>query len=207
MQNRENLLDDILKAEWNMFQDVPNIGGKASCQENPETFQIMRKSQLASWSEATLESYQVDLKEAGKSGRNLLTEKYARMMHSTSPLEYARIEHMLPQADPSVLELINRIVPIVLEWEVELLKKYPNILKRGRPIFSTEDRFGVTSIETYLRGELATYSTRTLELFLENAMQQKTKGINGSGITLKCTTEQYGFDSLEKTNEKLKQSV
>lgn len=78
------------------FQNVPNVGGKALCQEDFNTFQIMRASQAASWSEATLESYLDDLKVAEGANRNLLTEKYARMMQSKWPSEYARIEHLLP---------------------------------------------------------------------------------------------------------------
>jgi hypothetical protein len=205
MEQKENLVADVVKAEWKMFQDVPSIGGKASCQEDSKTFGIMRSSQLISWSEAVLESYLSDLKEADISSRNLLTEKYARMMESTSPSEYARIEHLLPPIDPRAPELIDQIVAIVLEWEMELAKKFPHILKRGRPISSTEDRPRVTSLETYLRGELATYSLRTLDLYLANVMQQKSEGINGSEITLMHTTKQYGYNSLEKANEKLQQ--
>ncbi|HLS82852.1 MAG TPA: DUF4125 family protein [Steroidobacter sp.] len=132
-------------------------------------------------------------------------KKYARMMKSTSPTEYARVEPMLPPVGLRALELIDQIVPIVLEWEMELLKKYPDVMKRGRPVFSAEDRFGVTSLETYLRGELATYSIGTLELYLANVMQQKSQDINGSEITLMDTVRQYGFKSLRKANEELKQ--
>lgn len=203
MKQRENLVVDIVEAEWEMFQAVNNIGGKASCQGDLKTFRIMRASQLANWSEATLDSYLSDLREAETSRRNLLSEKYARMMESTSPTEYDGIKHLLPPIDPRANELVEQIVAIVLEWEVELLKKYPHILKMGRPIFSKEDRLGVTSLETYLRGELATYSPRTLELHLANVMQQKSDGINGSEIVIMHTTKLYGYDSPDKANEEL----
>ena len=87
---KEDLAAKILEIEWKMFQNVPNIGGTALCQQDPETFEIMRFSQTMSGSEAFLESYLCDLKEAKKNERNLLTEKYARMMASTSPREYSR---------------------------------------------------------------------------------------------------------------------
>jgi len=194
----------MVEAEWKMFQDVPNIGGRASCQDDYKTFRIMRASQAAGWSEETLESYIEDLKEAESSGRNLLTEKYARMMQSTSPSEYATIEHLLPQVDPGAVALIEQIVSIVLGWERELHERYPSILRRGRPLLSTEDSFMVTSVETYLKGELATYSTRTLELYLAHTRQQQSKSVNGSAITLLNMMKQYGFNSLEEANEKLK---
>ena len=45
--SREELLNDIIGSEWNMFQEVSNIGGKALCQEDLETFRIMRFSQAS----------------------------------------------------------------------------------------------------------------------------------------------------------------
>ena len=192
MTTREDMIDSIIEAEWKMFQDVPNIGGRAACQDDLETFRIMRAGQSASWSDATLESYLDDLDEAKRSGRNLLTEKYARMMRSTSPSEYARIE------------LIEQIVKIVLGWEQELLEKYPYIIKRSRPLFSTEDSVGVTSMETYLMGELSTYSLRTLELYVDHIQKEQLENINGSAVTLLHMMKQYGFGSLEEANEKIK---
>jgi hypothetical protein len=201
---RENVIESIIEAEWKMFRDVPNIGGRASCQDDSKTFRIMRAGQAAAWSDAALESYLEDLNEAERSGRNLLTEKYARMMSSTSPLEYSQIEHLLPPVDPEAIELIERIVRIVLEWEEELLEKYSYIIKRGRPLFSREDSIGVTSMETYLKGELSTYSLRTLELYLDHIQKEQSENVNGSAITLLYMVKQYGYDSLEEANEKLK---
>jgi hypothetical protein len=204
---REELSAAIIDTEWKIFQDVPNMGGKASCQEDFNTFQKMRSSQVASWSEATLKSYLSDLREAENEERNLFTEKYARMMQTTWPLEYERIKHMLPQVDPRANEYIEQIVQAVLKWEKELVEKYPYILKRGRPLSSHEDAPGITSINTYLRGELATYSLNTLALYLANVRQQQSEGINGSAITLADMMRQYGFRSLEEANEKLKTRV
>ena len=204
MDRREQLTAGIVEKELAMFQAVPNAGGKAPCQEDIRTFRIMRSSQMASWSEAALESYLQDLKEAEDAGRNLLTEKYARMMQSTWPEEYARIESLLPKADPRGLELAGEIVHIVLQWERELLERYPFIVRRGRPISSAEDSPDVTSLETYLRGELATYSVRTLELCLAHVRQQRADRVNGSAVILAQTMKQYGFASLEEANERLR---
>ena len=131
---KEEIIAKIIAIEWKMFQDVPNIGGTAPCQDERQTFEIMRVSQAASWSEAALESYLHDLTEAQQQGRNLMTEKYARMMKSTSPLEYVSIEHLVPPVHPEALSLIEKITKIVLDWEEELFRKYPRVLRQGRPI-------------------------------------------------------------------------
>lgn len=203
-KKKEELLKEIIGIEWRMFESVPNVGGKALCQEDPATFKIMRLSQGMSWSEATLKSYLKDLKEAEKKGRNLLTEKYARMMKSTAPSEYAQIEGMLPPLNPKVFPIIDKIVEIVLRWQEELAKRFPYVLGRGRPIRTSQDTPLATSFETYLRGELATYSKRTLELHYENLSRQKSEMINGSEIALEYTVKQYGYGSLAEANEKLR---
>ena len=204
MSREEGLITKIIEIEWRMFQNVPNIGGTAACQEDRATFEVNRFSQAVSWSEAALESYLGDLTEAEKNDRNLLTEKYARMMKSTSPLEYARIEHLLPFLNPEILAMIDKIVSIVLEWEEVLSEKYPYIFSKGRPLHSSDDAQFVTSIETYLRGELATCSLGTLELYYENILEQKSGNINGAEVTLGHMMKRYGFDSLAEANAELK---
>ena len=201
---KEELITKIIDAEWEMFHNVPNIGGIALCQEDRRTFEINRFAQAMSWSEAVLESYLNDLSEAKNINRNLMTEKYGRMMESTSPEEYAQLEHLLLPLDPEVPPLIEKIVRIVLKWEEELTGKYPDIARRGRPIYSSEDTLYTTSIETYLRGELATYSLRTLKLYYENILNQKSEAINGSEVILGHVMESYGFKSLQIANEILK---
>ncbi|MFC1925890.1 DUF4125 family protein [Chloroflexota bacterium] len=203
VKKREDLINEIIGIEWQMFQNVPNVGGKALCQEDPVTFKIMRFSQGMSWSEAALKSYLKDLKEAEKKERNLLTEKYARMMRSTAPSEYDQIEHLLPPLNPEVFPLIDKILEIALPWQEELAERFPSILGRGRPLRASQDTPFATSFETYLRGELLTYSRRTLELYHRNLLKQKNENINGSQIALEHTVKQYGYSSLEEANKKL----
>ena len=204
MAKKDDLVGRIVEREWDMFQNVENAGGKASCQQDYQTFEIMRHSQAMSWSEETLESYLEDLQNARKDKRNLLTEKYARMMESTAPLEHARIESLLPPLDPEVPEIVDRIVTILIDWEEEVIEKYPYVASRGRPLRTTEDTPYATSIETYLRGELSTYSPRTLKLYLENVLRQKAEKVNGSEVIHTNTVKRYGYKSLDDANEKIK---
>ena len=203
MPKKEDLVGKIVESEWIMFQNVRNIGGTAACQRDFETFEIMRYSQAMSWSELTLESYLDDLMTAEKKGINLVTEKYGRMMESTSPLEYARIKHMIPPLDLAVPPLIEKIVNIVLKWHEEVMEKFPYLARRGRPIHSSEDTPHVTSSETYLRGELATYSPRTLKLYYQDVANYERENINGVMVTLEYMTKRYGYNSLEEANNKL----
>jgi hypothetical protein len=204
MAKKDELAAKIVEEEWKIFSSVPNIGGKASCQEDYKAFEINRSSQVMNWSPETMESYLQDLAEAEKEGRNLMTEKYARMMKSTSPAEYAAIEHHLPPVDNESLPIIDEIAGIVLAWEDALSKKYPNVFKKGRPLYSSGDSKYVTSLETYLRGELATYSLRTLKLFYDDVAKQQTDNINGSEIIMDTMMKRFGYSSLQDADEKIK---
>jgi hypothetical protein len=207
MVGKDKIITKILDIEWKMFEKVSSIDGNALCQEDPETFRIMRTSQAVSWSVETLESYLGDLEIAQKDDRNLMTEKYARMMASTSPVEFAKFAHSLPQLALEVPGLIENIVTIILKWEEDLLRRFPNVVNKGRPLRSSEDSVYVTSLETYLRGELSTYSQKTLELYYDHLSQQESENINGSEITLEHTVKQYGYASLKIANAKLNPSI
>jgi len=201
---KKELILKIIDKEFEMFQNVKDMYGRASCQDDPKTFKIMRASQFVSWSAEALESYLNDLDEAAAGNRNLLAEKYARMMQSTMPLKYFEIKHLLPELDPETILLVNKIVAIEVEWQKEAMNKYPDIVGRGRSIYSSQDNSMSTSMETYIRGELLTYSRKTLELYYKNCLGLKSKGINGALTTLLFTVKKYGYSTLEEANEKIR---
>ena len=105
----KTLVDAVVTAEWEMFSNVQNVGGKASCQMDPKTFRIMRSSQMDNWDDELLGSYLEDLLNARLEGRNLVTEKYARMMESTFPEEYAQLADSLPPLDPEAMAQVDDI--------------------------------------------------------------------------------------------------
>ena len=76
MEKDIKLIESIISLEWNMFQNVKNIGGRASCQDNYKTFYIMRRSQYENWTDDMLRCYYTYAASCEASGRNLLTEKY-----------------------------------------------------------------------------------------------------------------------------------
>ncbi|NVN93259.1 MAG: DUF4125 family protein [Desulfuromonadales bacterium] len=203
MDHKENLTARIVALEWQMFQKTRNIGGPAPCQQDPLAFEVARSSQVMAWSVPVMESYLHDVENAEQPGRNLVMEKYARMMKTTAPDEYTRIEPLLPRLDPAVVSLIDRIVAIVLTWGMELSKNYPHLMSRGRPLHGSGGPSSATSIETYLKGELATYSPETLELYLVDSLRQQAEGINGAETVLDYTIKRHGYGSLSEAEQQL----
>lgn len=201
--NEQELIAQIVGREWAMFDAVQNNGGRASCQNDPRGFEIMRSSQLKTWSKEVLSSYLDDLTAAARAGRNLLMEKYAYMMEYTHPAEYAQMRDVLPQVAPQVMAKINEIVDINLDWQREAEDKYPHLRAKGRPLTSKEDSPYDTSFETYLRCELKTYSTETIMRLHAYTLAALERGYNMAIANLQNMTSEYGYASLEEAEAQM----
>ncbi len=196
---REQLIFDIASAEWELFQQVENTGGRASCQDDPDTFFKMRMSQWMVYSDEVLQSYWEDLSRAAAEGRNPVFEKYGYMMETTYPEEYAQIREHLPAASPEKLELIEKLAKVHLEWDAWMLEHYPNIRQNGRTMTAQEDSVPEgTSSESYLRGELMTCSEKTLRLMWEQTETVYNSGGNLLRQIIGNETAFYGYRSLEE---------
>lgn len=200
--DKNTLIENIIFLEWKQFQATQNEGGRASCQDDFETFNIMRQSQYLAWYDDVLESYYQDILEAEKKPWNLVTEKYARMMESTAPDEYKQLEDKLPKLSQERINKQEKIISKRVQWEEEFAKKYPALHDTARPIHTSEDTTWETSFETYERGELSTYSDKTVDLYLKMVQDMDDKGVNLSEITVSYMVKFYGYDSLEQANKK-----
>ena len=197
VSEREQLIFEVAQTEWELFQQVYNTGGRASCQDDPDTFFKMRMSQCMVYSDEVLLSYREDCENACKEGRNVIFEKYGRMMESTFPEEYEGIKEHLPDVTDK-LDIVEKIVKVNLEWDAEMMKEYPNLRKRGRVATTAEDGIMAgSSMESYLRGELLTYSKRTLELVWKETEEAYNKGESLLKQTITNETLFYGYQSLE----------
>ena len=90
--------------------------------------------------------------------------------------KYARMDNLIPKLSSN--PLIDKIVEYQSAWQRSMMKKYPGIMSGGRPLSSVEDSAFMTSFETYLRGELETYSDATLQLLNFDILDKNVKGIN-----------------------------
>ncbi len=189
---KSQLIEDIVEIELKMFLTVPVLG-KASCQEQPDTFQKMRKAQFDTWSEKTLGGYLKDLQTAENHGMNLMTHKYARMSHS------------IPRQNED--PLIEKIVRAQYICQEGLMKKYPSLMRGARPLKSSEDTIDQTSFETYLRSELETYSHQTLAALFEDIERKRQAGESLTQKIYENIMRELGFESLEAANAFAKKSI
>ena len=194
---KEKIIEKILEKEWKYFSNLNNIGGRADCQDNREDFIIMRKSQWETFNEETLLSYLEDL----NSKNNPLFQKYAQMMKYNSPEEYEKIKDILEKASDEKTDLVNKIMFIYMEWEKEFFERYPIFSSMGRPLYSSEDDNIETSIETYLRGELLSYSEKTLKLYLNYVIDNKEKNINLAIKNMDNLARMQGFNDSDEVEE------
>lgn len=203
LYSKEELVSKILKLEWEAFDKVENEGGRASCQNDFMTFKIMRQSQYMEWNEELLESFIYDFEEANKRGWNLITEKYGRMEISTAPKEYEKLKAFLPRHSESQDKIIEQIVAIQVGMMEEVANKFPKFAGGARTIHTSEDTEFNTSYETYLRGELGTYSEQTLGLYGRFIADIAKAGDNLAYRIMNNTAKLYGYKSIEDCESKM----
>jgi len=171
-KDREELLREIADIELRMFLAVePSI--PSACQEQPETFKLMRKASFYVLSDETLESYLKDIQEALEENRNLME------------LKYARIDDLIPCLNNN--PIIDKIVEAEGRWLTELAERYPLTFK-GRADYAA----GV-----YLRSELETYSNETLELYFKDVSKAMEEGRNLTEERYIFIFQQTGYDSID----------
>lgn len=202
---KEVLIEKLVKIEWEAFDKVDNEGGRADCQDDWETFSIMRRSQFMTWETPMLESFIKDFEAANEAGWNLIAEKYGRMMEYTCKEEYDKIKSRFPEISDKKKAIISQIAQIQVAWMEEFAKQYPMLAGNARVIHETENTFFRTSYETYLKGELMTYSDETLALYGQFIVKLSGEGRNLAKEIMENTVKLYGYSSLEEAEQKEKE--
>lgn len=202
-ERKLQLIESVVSHEWSQFDKVNNEGGRADCQDDWKTFRIMRSAQFLNWPEYLLTSYLDDLKEAESEGRNLIAEKYGRMMESTAPDEYKNICHLFPVRSSERLNLQEAVIAAEMEMDDDFISRYPLYARGGRPSRTSSDSEYITSKETYVRGEMSTWSDRTFDLYYKWFITLSEQGLNLPEMTSENIAELYGYDSLSDLEGRL----
>ncbi len=198
-----DIIDEIIKLEWEQFDKVKNEGGRADCQDDWNTFNIMRKSQFMVFTDELLESYRDDLLSAKISGANLIEQKYARMMSSTAPEQYKEIEPYLPFIPQNKIDHIENIVKTQVAMMETFAEKYPKMAGNARSIHTYEDSAYNTSYETYLRGELLSYSLKSVLEYEKMINDIKAQGKNIAELIMTNTALLYGYAGIKEAEDSL----
>lgn len=206
-KTKEELAEQIAEMEFDAFDEVRNAGGRASCQNDWKTFSIMRKSQYLTWDKKMLLQYICDFEREYRRGHNLIEEKYGRMMESTAPEEYAAIAGHFAVIPEEKKQIIEAIVAIQVGFMEEFAVRYPRLGANARIIHTYEDQADDTSYETYLRGELSTYSDKMLELYGRFVARISREGKNLAALTMENTVHLYGYKSLTDAEEKIQNTL
>lgn len=201
--DNDTIIDEIVKLEWEQFDKVKNEGGRASCQDNWNTFSIMRRSQYMAWNRELLVSYREDLLTANKKGWNMITEKYARMMESTVPDRYEELKKELPVRSEERIAIQEEIIKLQVEWMEQFAEEYPMMAGNARSIHTNEDTPYNTSYETYLRGELGTYSEDTFILYGRFVIGIKKAGGNLAYAIMDNTAKLYGYKGVADAESRM----
>ena len=185
-QQKKDLIDRILKIELTMFLTVRTVG-QSVCQEHPEEFRRNRTAQFFTWSERTLSSYLDDLMSAEEKGKNLMTMKYARMGNQIPCLNDA--------------PLIKKIIEIQIAWQKDMFTRYPRLMQGARAVESLRDTDLHTSFESYLRGEIETYSGKTLGFLYEDIQRYQQNNQNMNQRLYDFLVKDLGYESLDEAEK------
>lgn len=174
--NKEILITDVVSNEWEMFTNTNNIGRRSSCQDQKGNFIASRAAYWNMFDEQVLSSYLKDLSNAKSNKINLAAQKYGYMMESTDPDYFKTIKHLLVPVNDKKLKLVDSIMLIYMKWEESLISS--SLDNKNRVLYKQYDSKYNTSVETYMRGELTSYSEETLSLILAQFLKNVSDGEN-----------------------------
>lgn len=201
MNTMNDLLNDIIEREYTFFHSVKSIGGRAHCQDRHDMFYVMRFAQLRPWTLEILESYRDDLKTYAAQNENPISLKYAYMMETTHPEEYAEMKARLPQPSDSVKQKAAAVTAIYCRMYEALLPVYPAILGHTRPLAHDAS---YADYGNYLESELKTYSDRTLTRLLDYVETLEAEGKNPVKAGLGLIAAAYGSESADALESTLR---
>ena len=119
-------------------------------------------------------------------------------MESTAPEEYEKMKENFPVLSAEKKAIIEEIVRMQVKWMEEFAAEYPKLAGNARSIHTYEDHRFNTSYETYLRGELGTYSDKMLQLYGSYIVEYAGNGWNPAKDIMEHSVLMYGYEGLEE---------
>lgn len=178
------LADDlarIVELEWFWFDAVQGLEGRAGCQDDARSFLVYRLAQYLAFPHEVVPFVRRDAEHALDEGRNLIEEKYARMMRATDPERYARTwERLLGETSPvretALADVADELRPMVASAAAAL----PESARHARVETSVS---GAVSALDYFLSEVAGYSLDTLWRLAEGLRRQAGAHVNPIALT------------------------
>lgn len=181
--NRDELIKNVIERELVMFLNTKNEGGTASCQEDPDMFRKWRWMTFSVLSDEYIASYHEDLIQAERMGRNLMTEKYARM------------DNLIPCVSPN-MDKVRAITAIERQWMQELFQEFPFLFPQSLARF-----------DMYFPAEMETLSERSLDLYRQCVDTAMQKGENLARTRYANFYADMGLGSLEELESRLRAKI
>jgi len=125
------------------------------------------------------------------------------MMESTAPEKFGELCASLPVISEEKKEIMEGIIAIQVTWMEAFAQKYPKVAGNARSIHTSEDTAYNTSYETYLRGEMGTYSDKMLLLYGAFIAGLAKEDKNLAYLTMENTVHMYGYADIETAEEKM----
>jgi len=196
----DELIKELIEKEWNLFQSV-NGDDRVSCQNDWDTFVIMRGAQYRAWSTEALKSYSEDLDRAIAEGRSIVREKYIRMMRSTDAEGYENFKGELPAVSDEKAKLVEEIWAHFAAQTEKMREDYPFIALGGRQLYTRDETYGWASVETYQTSELLTYSEKTLRALLDHIVALEKEGKDFAWMVQENTIFGLGFSDMRSAEK------
>lgn len=169
-------LEQIVASEWEQFGEVNGMDGRASCQDDAQGFFAYRVAQYVSFPREGLVPICEDIVRARSDGRNVVQEKYARMMAQTDPAAYDRVwRPRLREPSPVKAQALHEVASLIRGFAVTAATELPHAHAHGRVDESVP---GAVSACDYYLAEIAGYSLRTLYRLRDGLLRLRREGAN-----------------------------
>ena len=153
-------LERVVALEWEQFDAVLGMNGRAGCQDDLRRFSAYRCAQYLAFPHGLIPRVLAELEQAELSGRNLVEEKYARMMAATDPAEFNRTwANALPLTSAVKRGTLGQLRELLEPALAQAARDLPQTHRHARPDVSSA---GAVSALDYFLAELEGFSLSTI---------------------------------------------